>query len=240
MKIFKRKPKPSTIIYCQDPRELPYFDLFSRHDLTLKISKITIFEGDPVRDHREAKAYGIILSSWQRAQPAAILPVELEFLLDPLRDSEAGSGRGFVEKWSGDDGHFRAQFFVNDPDGAIFGKFQLAFEHAVSSGLSYLNLVLRKEKWEKRHKRRRDFSPEEKLQEDRDVSEAYEELKRKLKAGETDLPDIHFDQVLFEDCMTLKAPRWSYTQGGDDFTDPIFHSAKMAKWREQRERNAWG
>ena len=235
MKIFTRKPKGASIIYCQDLRELPYFDLFSRQDLSLKISKITMFDGDPLRNRREAKAYGVILSSWQRVLPAAILPVEFEFSFDPLRDSEAGAGRGYIEK----DGHFRAQFFVNDPDGAIFAKFQLAFEHALASGVSYMNLVLRKEKWDKRHNRRRDLSREEKLQEDKEESAAFDELKMKLKAGDAELPSIYFEQVLFEDSLTLKAPRWSHTQGGDDFTYPIFHSAKMAKWRQQRERDSW-
>ena len=234
MSIFRGRRAASTLRFCQSVNELPCFDLFSRHDLTLMISKLSTFSGDPLRDYREARAFGIIVSAWQGG---AALPVELEFRFNTNFGDVAGSGNGFVDELLGDNRHFRAQFFLNDPARAIFEKFQNAFEHAAISGNNYKYIVLRKENYHDRYDRRRNMSLQEKRQVDREEFETYQELVKKIKSGEAELPDINFNQVLFEDCITLKAPSWSHSEVGADLSASIYHSRAMAKWRQQRNRS---
>jgi hypothetical protein len=232
MILFKRQKKSSSLRFCQSVKELPCFELFSSRDLTLMISKLSIFDGDPLQDQPEAKAFCIIEGAWESL---TVLPIELAFNFGLSADKEAGSGRGFVDRWDGDDPHYRGQFWINDPDRVIFEKFQSAFEHASASGLSYLRLVLRKEKWRDRYKRQRDMGRTEALKADREASEAISALIRDINSGDAELPDIYFNQVLFEDCISLKAPRWSYTEAGDDFSRPIFHNLAVSKRRRRRE-----
>lgn len=234
MSIFRRKLNASSLIYCQSRDELPCFSLFSRRDLRLEITKLTVFDGDPIGNH-EPKAFGFISSNF-------ILPADIEFSSRPVfnTNGKSGYGRGFLDRYVFEGGHFFAKFFINDPDGVIFDKFRVAFEHSLASGQAYQELVLRKEKPGvnperlKREERRRNMDPQERRKDEEAESESLKTFIHKIEYGDEDLPDINFDQVLFEDSITTKAPIWSYAHSYENLSKPVFHSRATARWRQWR------
>lgn len=201
MGLFRRKSTnhtESSLPFCERATELHTSVLFSDLNLLLAIYQLTEWQFDSPEKSMKAEATGVVVD--HHCNRKFRIPAGVTFW---FHEPDIDGDRLYGKVWKSIDGrqtYYRTDISTYDPDRRIYEAFQRAFEHAVMSGDTFVNLILhRKEKPHISDSAMREVAKE-------DGMRRLSELLKQVEAGGVDMPRLEFDKVAFSDELTIKRP----------------------------------
>ena len=227
MNLFRKKPRYSSLRFCQHAVELPL--RFDSPVITVAISRIEetrhfgtskLLSGYDMPARVNEVALGLL---HQPGFDAPLLPVEIEFVTR-APDDESKVAWGRIDRYDyGSEKYYALNIFIFDPDRAIYEALRTAIERAAVSQDRYFHVDFR-------NVYSGYSNGDAKIPNYRQMAEEHHALLSAIDAGEAELPPLSFDDIAFADAVTLKAPSWSWdwVQGKPG----MYHDPRVAAYRK--------
>jgi hypothetical protein len=226
MKLFGKKKRYSALRFSTKAVELPLG--FRTGGITVAVSQIAerrCFSQTQARPRENGEIRGLVHTE-NHHPDMPLLPVEIEFdFRTTTREGPIASGG--ITRWPSDEEeYYILQMGVSDPGGVMFDALGEAMKRAAVSQKRFFHVNFRKA-YRSSAEGESPKSAWERVKEQRALYEAVDE-------GKAELPYLEFDEIVFDDEVSLRAPSWSWDWNLDETAPAAIRDRKVARYRQWR------